>query len=229
MPYATTWTAMEYRKTGPKPSTPPPTPGSVGAVVCGGGLSGLRTGRDPLDFTSAGSYASGAVHTKRGPVPWAGGRSAARTLSMAGSTLFSTVTDTPSPICSSIAVVRSAVGLFGYAGYSSVISNLGLLNVSVAGSKSVGALVGVNLGEVQHSYAEGQRVGRSSDFFGDYAGGLVGKNLGTISGSRAAVAMSCGDHGEYIGGLAGGNQGTIDESQASGGVSCDNGARFWAD
>ena len=193
-------------------------PGPGDAVVCGGGCQGYELDR-PLDFASADSYASGAVNASwTGAVGWRpiGGED-----DLNGR--FNALFNGNGQAIANLYINRNrspAVGLFGYAGYSSVIRNVALLNVSVAGRGSVGGVVGVNLGEVQNSYAEGS-ASADHRIPGDYAGGLVGKNLGTISESHAAVAMSCGDYGEYIGGLAGGNQGTIDYSYASGSVSCD--------
>ena len=174
-------------------------PGFSDAAACGGDCQGYELAR-PLDFASLDSYSSGSVNAAwTGAVGW---RPIGDEDALDGR--FNALFDGNGHAISNLFINRSrspAVGLFGYAGYSSVISNLGLLNVSVAGSESVGAVVGVNLGEIRESYVVGS-ASADHRIPGDFAGGLVGKNLGTISGSRAAVAMSCGDHGEYIGGLA---------------------------
>ncbi len=196
-------------------------PGSGDAVVCGGGCQGYELAR-PLDFASADSYASGAVYaawTRAAGWQPIGGEDALNGR-------YNAIFDGNGHAVANLYINRSrspAVGLFGYAGYSSVIRNVGLTNVSIAGSKDVGALAGVNMGEIVESYAVGS-ASAHHQIPGDHAGGLVGNNLGVIWGSHAGVAMSCGEYGEYIGGLAGGNQRSIVDSYATGSVTCANGA-----
>ena len=186
-------------------------------VVCNINCNGYELAR-PLDFAAADSYASGAISaewtTGEGWQPIGGkdgygGR-------------FNALFDGNGHAIANLYVNRiafqeesPAVGLFGYAGYSAVIRNTGIVNASVAGLENVGALAGRNMGEISDSYASGNVSGQDH-----HAGGLVGENEGTISGSRAAVSMSCGEHAEYVGGLAGWNYGAIRDSYATSSVSC---------
>ena len=104
------------------------------------------------------------------------------------------------------------VGLFGES--SGTIRDIGLIGGSVRGGANfVGALVGVNAGTINNSYATTAVNGSQ------YVGGLVGDNLlGTITNSYATGAVS---GGQYVGGLAGQNDagGTISRSYATGTVS----------
>jgi filamentous hemagglutinin family protein len=107
----------------------------------------------------------------------------------------------------------NGVGLFGYAGSGSAISDVGLTNVSVVGQDSVGALAGINRGTISYSGATGSVSGE------DKVGGLVGKNSGTISYTDAEGTVS-GD--KNVGGLVGKNSGTVTSGAAVGSVSGDN-------
>jgi len=102
-------------------------------------------------------------------------------------------------------------GLFGYAS-GSVISNVGLINANVAGSNSVGGLLGYNgVGSlVVSSYASGGTISGS----GGSVGGLVGGNDGSIGNSFAdSVTVSGGIWS--AGGLVGRNQGSVTGSHVS--------------
>ncbi len=72
---------------------------------------------------------------------------------------------------------KDFVGLFGYAGAGSAISDVGLTDASVAGPDLVGALVGISLGTITNSYATGSVSGTT------YVGGLVGINDGIVTNS----------------------------------------------
>ncbi len=81
-------------------------------------------------------------------------------------------------------VGENYVGLFGYVGSGGEVRNLGLENVQVLGSGSVGGLVGDNDGTVSQCYSTGSVLGR------DYVGGLVGSNGGTVSGCYSTGSVS---------------------------------------
>jgi hypothetical protein len=102
-----------------------------------------------------------------------------------------------------------AVGLIGYAGTGSSISNLGLVGGTVTGSISVGGLVGISAGTITQSYTTGAVTGRN------YVGGLVGANTGNITQAYATGAVTGSN---YVGGLVGANAGTIAQSYATGAV-----------
>jgi hypothetical protein len=129
------------------------------------------------------------------------------------------------------------VGLIGYAGSGSSISNLGLVGGSVTGRDGVGGLVGVNNnGSITQAYATGAVTGR------DNVGGLVGANAGTITQAYATGAVAGGfsvgglvgysgtlieqayatgavtGSGSNVGGLVGANAGTITQAYATGAV-----------
>ncbi len=107
------------------------------------------------------------------------------------------------------------VGLFGYTS-GATIQNVGLIHVNVTGVSNVGGLVGHNSASstIDNSYVEGDVVANG----GDYGGGLVGDNEGTITNSYTSGSVSGGYYN--IGGLAGGNYGgAIDSSHSSSSVS----------
>lgn len=102
----------------------------------------------------------------------------------------------------------SSVGLFSDANGN--ISNLGLVNVNIEGSSSVGGLVGNQSGgTISNSYSTGNVTASS------YAGGLVGTQAGTISSSYSKANVSGFNR---VGGLVGNCFGIISNSYATGNV-----------
>ncbi len=186
-------------------------------VVCNNDCNGYELAR-PLDFDAADSYASGAASTE-----WTTGEGWRPIGGKDGyGGRFNAIFDGNGHALVNLYVNRTtrseeqpAVGLFGYAGYSAIIRNTGIVNASVAGLEKVGALAGRNMGEISDSYVTG-----SVSVHDNRAGGLVGENEGVIISSGAAVSMSCGEHDNNVGGLAGWNYGTISDSYATGNVSC---------
>jgi filamentous hemagglutinin family protein len=108
----------------------------------------------------------------------------------------------------------SFVGLFGYAGSGSAISNVGLNHAEISGDNNVGALAGYSNGTISNSYASGSVAGTQ------YVGGLVGEvgSVGSVATSYSAADVSGTDH---VGGLVGEDLGTISNSYATGSVSGD--------
>ena len=102
------------------------------------------------------------------------------------------------------------VGLFGYAGSESEITNVGLEDVDVNGSSYVGGLVGNNSGTITNCYSTGSVSGSS------YVGGLVGDNSGTITNCYSTGSVS---GSSYVGGLVGYTDGTITNCYSTGSVS----------
>ncbi|PIG26406.1 filamentous hemagglutinin family protein [Janthinobacterium sp. 35] len=102
-----------------------------------------------------------------------------------------------------------AIGMFGNIGTGGAVRNMGLGNVSVAGSVAayasssyagIGALAAVNNGKIDNVYSSGAVHG--SGYIN--MGALVGTNAGTISNSRAAGTVVAGAFGA-AGGLVGEN------------------------
>lgn len=210
-------------------------PISDGEAVCGNDCLGYELSRS-LDFDDAGSYASGetsASWTEGGGWPPIG---VGRDYDISFNATFDGSGHTISNLYVNHA--RSSAGLFGYAGKTSVIRNIGIVSAEVSGDGSVGGLVGWNEGVVEGSYATGvvnggAEVGglvgsnrthtaiRDSYATADVSGssnvgGLVGRNGGDVSGSYATGNVSGGD---LVGGLAGVNGGAIVGSYATGDVS----------
>ena len=107
-------------------------------------------------------------------------------------------------------------GLFGSTSTNARIQNIGLVNVksftSGPGNEGrVGALVGINRGAINNSYATGTLVGNTN------LGGLVGLNesLGTINNSYFSGSVAAGNR---LGGLVGVNQGRISNAYSTGDV-----------
>nr|WP_321453532.1 GLUG motif-containing protein [uncultured Carboxylicivirga sp.] len=143
----------------------------------------------------------------------------------------------------------NCIGMFGYTA-GSVISNLGLTNITVTGTQNVGAIVGQNESNshITNCYSTGSVTGNAS------VGGLVGANNGssyllnsysaaTVQGSRSiggiagwngdmseitncyAIGSVSGISGsEYIGGLVGRNAtgSTVNKCYSTGFVSGDS-------
>ena len=101
------------------------------------------------------------------------------------------------------------VGLFGFAGPSSNIRNLGLIDADVSGPELAAGLVGLNRGKIRSSYVTG-RVSSINN-----VGGLVAINslFAEIRGSYATSHVSGDDD---VGGLVGDNRGEIAASYATG-------------
>ncbi|MBE0431015.1 MAG: hypothetical protein IBX67_04215, partial [Dehalococcoidia bacterium] len=110
---------------------------------------------------------------------------------------------------------ESHIGLFGYI-REGVITDVGVVNVTVTGLRLVGGLVGWNEdGTVNNSYAAGSVTGN------EYVGGLAGWNYyGTILGSYADGTVT---GGWVVGGLVGYNSGNIDSCYSTGTVTGDDG------
>ena len=107
------------------------------------------------------------------------------------------------------------IGLFGQTGPGSVIRNVTLADVDIAGGTLTGAMVGRNSGSIIDSSATGTVSGVS------YAGGLVGASVhpgSVIVGSTASVQVTGRAEGSYTGGLVGWNNGPIIDSHAIGDV-----------
>ena len=107
------------------------------------------------------------------------------------------------------------IGLFGRASRGTKITNIGLLNVNIAGDYFVGGLVGENDNSsvITNSYASGVVAGDRN------VGGLVGRNDGgSIANSYAAGAVR--GRNNQVGGLVGRhNGGSIANSYATATVS----------
>ncbi|MFO7773018.1 MAG: GLUG motif-containing protein [Dehalococcoidia bacterium] len=90
----------------------------------------------------------------------------------------------------------SQVGLFGYVGSDGKVTQVAHEDVTIAGNRFVGGLVGANHGgTVSNSYATGSVCGGAW-----YIGGLVGDNRGTVSNCYSSSSVT----GErWVGGLVG--------------------------
>jgi hypothetical protein len=112
-----------------------------------------------------------------------------------------------------VAFQADGTGLFGVTSSSAQITNVGLPNAKVdyvwQEQKSVGALVGRNLGSIANSYATGDV--RANTF----TGGLVGWNQGSIARSYFSGYVSAGNR---LGGLVGVNSGAISNAYSTGQV-----------
>ena len=221
-------------------------PTNATEAVCDNNCNGYELART-LDFNAVDSYASGMVNGE-----WVNGegwqpiQSGEAWLSLVAENPFAATFDGNGHTISNLYINRrtddpedaAPTGLFGSAAPDSVIRNVGLVDVNVAGFVTVGGLVGGNLGAIRDSYVTGRVsgtgyvggltgftdytseisgshfsgavAGRETD--GQAVGGLVGYQDGVISGSYAAGSV-LGD--EYVGGLAGENRGYIMASHSS--------------
>ena len=115
------------------------------------------------------------------------------------------------------------IGLFGYTGDASEITNVGLLNLTITGQGNVGSLAGTNAGVITNSYATtGTVVGTGATA---NVGGLVGNlrrdsSSSSITNSCASVSISGPGANSNVGGLVGLNAGSeIQNSCATGSIS----------
>jgi trimeric autotransporter adhesin len=124
------------------------------------------------------------------------------------------------------------VGLFGYTGSGSSISNVGMLDADITGGNYVGGIVGYNNGgAISHSYNTGYVTGSETgtapaatgaggigvfDIGGNYVGGIAGYSVGgTISGSYNTGEITGVSN---VGGLVGHNEGGVTTSYNTGNV-----------
>lgn len=106
----------------------------------------------------------------------------------------------------------SRVGLFAHLSETGRLESVILNRVqTITGYIDVGALAGVNEGEITHSYVSGS----IETIKGGYCGGLVGRNEGTVVQCYSDASVS----GIWdTGGLVGINFGSIEKSHALGSV-----------
>ena len=116
---------------------------------------------------------------------------------------------------------ENELGLFGHIGVGGSIKTIGV-SITIddgaggaGGNIRVGAVAGVNAGNIQETYSLGDVIGI------DTVGGLVGDNSGTIRDSYSMVATT----GNVVGGLVGKNTGTVDKSYSVGFVTPPGGKR----
>ena len=191
-------------------------------AVCDNDCKGYELAR-PLDFNDADSYASGVVN-----LAWTNGAGWQPIQSgeawIVAEFPFAATFDGNGHTISNLHIDRSAddredytsTGLFGSATPDSVIRNVGLMDVRVAGLAAVGGLVGGNLGAVRDS----QVTGRVSGVV--YVGGLAGFTdfASEISGSHFSGAVAgLETEGQAVGGLVGYQDGVVSASYAVGSVS----------
>lgn len=134
---------------------------------------------------------------------------------------FSGIFDGNGYIINNLTINRTSeqyIGLFGHV-TNAEIKNVGLDKGNVSGYRYIGAIVGYaeSGSNIKNCYATCKVTGYYKQ--GDYKGGLVGINLGTISNSYATgdVTQSNGA-GDWAGGLVGSNIGTIMNCFATGAV-----------
>ena len=161
--------------------------------------------RRNLDFTVASSYQSGTVNTD-----WTGTKGWSP---MPSSGDFSAIFEGNGYTISNLQINRdsdSNVGLFRSTSETTIIKNVGLLDVDVEGDTNVGALAGRSAGNIINSYVTGTVVGAKN------VGGLVGQNNGQIISSFVNTMVSGSVN--YIGGLVGVNNGVIENTYTGGSV-----------
>jgi len=96
----------------------------------------------------------------------------------------------------------SYLALFGYMASGAVVKNIGLVDVNVMGSRSIGGLVGCSsLSHVTQCYSTGSVTGD-----GYSIGGLVGENWGRIGASYSTAGVS---GTREVGGLVGTSGGSV--------------------
>ena len=147
------------------------------------------------------------------------------------STTFTGLFDGLGNTISNLTVVDSHDGyaaLFAQLGSTATVRDLNLHHAHIVGLGSspvfMGALAGVNFGNIFGCFASGHALGSGSN--GIYEGGLVGQNNGIIVDSGADVAVSASAN-SVSGGLVGLSiEGQIYNSFSNGSVSASSGQSF---
>ncbi len=111
---------------------------------------------------------------------------------------------------------RNYVGLFSRLEPDAKLNRVILKDARTTGRDFVGALVGISQGMILNSSVTASVVG-----YGDYVGGLVGRNrtVASIGNSRAAGSVEAVASAKKVGGLVGDNYGRISTSYATASVS----------
>jgi hypothetical protein len=114
----------------------------------------------------------------------------------------------------------SHVGLFGQLASGGKVTQVGVENLNITGTRLVGGLVGLSEGTVSHCDATGSVAGSSAvseaGGYDERVGGLVGDNdQGTIGNSYFTGSVS--GH-SYVGGLVGYSSGDVSNSHFTGSV-----------
>jgi filamentous hemagglutinin family protein len=109
------------------------------------------------------------------------------------------------------------VGLFANADYGSTVRDLSLVDGSVTGKGSVGALAGIAAGRVSNVSSSVSVVGS-----GNFVGGIAGLNSGGGAGIWDSSSSGSVRGVDYVGGIAGNSQASITRSYATGAVNGQN-------
>lgn len=117
--------------------------------------------------------------------------------------------------------INNPAGLFVRLGPNSIVSNIGLRNVTVINYYGIGSLAGFNNGLIKNVFATG--TARSTGAPGGGVGLLVAHNSGQIIRSYASGVV--GGENDALGGIVGYNSGSISESFAN--VSIDHNSGGW--
>jgi hypothetical protein len=104
---------------------------------------------------------------------------------------------------------ESSVGLFGVLGPQGGVTDVSLVDVSVAGTDDVGAVAGRTEGTILRASVRGAVAGQAR------VGGVTGSNDGTIELSHATSEIG---GQSQVGGLVGENNGTVRSTYAAGPV-----------
>ena len=117
----------------------------------------------------------------------------------------------------------NSYGLFPFIGTSGIVENLNLASATISAGANIqfiGVLAGQNEGTISDVTVTNSTVSGST-FIGIGAGGLVGQNTGTITGSSATFAVVTVGNSpsatelNFAGGLVGSNLGAIVNSQVA--------------
>jgi len=111
---------------------------------------------------------------------------------------------------------QNNIGLLGLVKNGAEVTNLGITGATITGNKKVGGLTGnLKNATVKNCYTTGTLKATGDDGFA-VAGGLLGKNVGTIEACYSSMSVTSDDG--TLGGFVGRNGGTIENSYATGKV-----------
>jgi len=108
------------------------------------------------------------------------------------------------------------IGLFGSVQTGGKVTNLGITGATISGKNLVGGLTGkLKNATIKNCYTTGTLEATGHDWYAN-AGGLLGKNIGTIEACYSSMSITSDDG--ILGGFVGRNAGTIENCYATGAV-----------
>jgi len=108
-------------------------------------------------------------------------------------------------------------GMFGFTHTTSVVKNVGLIDVNVTGRARLGGLIGYAFGIVTNCYSTGSVTSTPNSM--QDIGGLIGETHATVTKCYSTANVTAGNEVLSVGGFVGSNWATITNCYSTGNVS----------